>query len=93
VGKEKAMKMKENLDPEDPDAVHKVVNALYPPGAMHCMMDCKFATGYSDGSGAYCNNSLCQDYEERVRSWDLVADCPQFVEGERILDRDDEAQQ
>ena len=67
------------------DFAKRVSSVLYPKGAKHCMMDCKFATGYSDGSGAECNNKESPDYQERVRSWDLVGDCSQFEEGERII--------
>lgn len=69
---------------------NRVASALYPKGAKLCMMHCKFATGYSDGSGAYCNNEDSPYYEERVRSWDTVDDCPCFEEGERIIDCDEE---
>jgi len=80
-----------HLDPSDPDGVQKIVSALYPPGAKHCMMDCQFSTGYWDGSGAYCNNPESDDFKERVRSWDTVRDCAQFVEGERLVDRDEDS--
>lgn len=69
----------------------RVASSLYPKGAKHCMMDCKFATGYSDGSGAECNNKKSSYYQVRVRSWDTVGDCPYFEEGERILDQHEEA--
>jgi len=64
----------------------RVVNVLYPEGAKHCMMHCKFTTGYYDGSGAFCNNLNSPDYLERVRSWDTVEGCPCFEEGKRIVE-------
>jgi len=68
----------------------RVANSLYPKGAKHCMFHCKFCTGYSDGSGAYCNNSNSPYYGERTRSWDTVGDCSCFEEGERIKPYDEE---
>ncbi len=68
----------------------RVAETLYPKGAKHCMMHCKFSTGYDDGSGAYCNNKNSPFYEERVRSWDAVEDCPCFEEGERLIPTDEE---
>ncbi len=70
----------------------RMVEALYPKGAKHCMSHCKFSTGYSDGSGAYCNNENSPYYEERVRSWDTVGDCQCFEEGERIVPRYEEVE-
>jgi len=69
---------------------NRIASALYPKDAKHCMMHCKFATGYYDGSGAYCNNKDSPYYDERVRSWDTVGDCPCFEEGERVKDRNKE---
>ena len=70
----------------------RVADSLYPEGEKYCMFDCKFCTGYSDGSGAYCNNPLSPYSGERTRSWDAVGDCPCFEEGKRIKNRDEEAQ-
>ena len=81
-----------HYDPEKEtgkEFTHRVTSAMYPEGAKHCMMHCKFATGYDDGSGAYCNTHESPYYENRVRSWDTVGDCPCFEEGERIIDQDD----
>lgn len=72
------------------DFAKRVAKAMYPEGAKHCMMHCKFATGYWDGSGAYCNNENSPDYKERVRSWDIANGCPCFEEGERIIPQDEE---
>ena len=69
------------------DFAEKMCEVLYPEGEKFCMMDCKFTTGYEDGSGAECNNPSCPDYQVRVRSWDTVSGCPFFEEGERILNR------
>lgn len=74
---------------EGKDFAKRVTAAMYPKGAKHCMMHCKFATGYDDGSGAYCNNKDAPDYEERVRSWHTVDGCSCFEEGERIIECDE----
>ena len=81
------------FNPKEETPTHftdRMCNALYPEGAKYCMMHCKFATGYSDGSGAYCNNKDSPDYGERVRSWDTVSGCRCFEEGERVKDQDEE---
>ncbi len=68
----------------------RMAEAMYPKGEKYCMGDCKFATGYPDGSGAYCNNEHSPYYGERVRSWDTVGDCLHFEEGERVVGYDEE---
>ena len=67
----------------------RVSSEMYPKGAKHCMMHCKFATGYPDGSGAECNHKDSPYYQIRVRSWDTVGDCPCFEEGARIIEQEE----
>ena len=69
---------------------NRVASELYPKDAKYCMFDCRFATGYEDGSGAECNNKKSPYYQERVRSWDTVGDCSCFEEGNRIISRYEE---